>query len=360
MTEPQIMDSRPTSHMVMLPINVKSDIQMSKMIVRGAAWLPPPFQGMTGNDTLSGEPRLMICSETPIHAFPWQKAITKEALEEFHLQKFSTDFCLARGGRPYRNIVRGSEPPDFVVDGEQGRTRLDCTQFAESKRRQAHALFTAVRTTLYDAPPEDYEHLRGLMVFVWAEGNRGFPDLPPRSPERQALLTALRDYCFKPEVGVTTGLGPLPVTAPQIDFQSTDRSWRFLATPICVGAPASLFFLRNGFELSFHYQTDHSARELWSELIRLIDKHDKPEVEELLVTVGAPDHNGFIYPGEQVLYDFMLEQPVVSLQPMKHLRRVLLHSWETGRILQVFPNLIEVAPPMMKGFVAAHQVLSPR
>ena len=172
MTDPQIMDSRPASQIVTLPFHVKASIQVSKVLVRGGAWLPAPFHGMAGNDTLSGEPRLIITSETPIHAFPWQQAITKETLEELHLQKFSTDYCLARGVRPYRNLERGSEPPDFVVDGEQGKTRLDCTQFAESKRRQAHALFTAVRTTLYDAPPEDYEHLRGLMVFVWADGNR--------------------------------------------------------------------------------------------------------------------------------------------------------------------------------------------
>ena len=315
---------------------------------------------MVGDDTTTGEPRLIISAETPIHAFPWATPLSKEALEDFHLQKFSTDYCLARGIRPYKDITRGAEPPDFVAHGENGRTNLDCTQFAASARRQAHALFAAVRAVLYDAPAEDFEHLRGLMVFVWAEGHRGLVDLPPRSSERQALLSALRDYRFNPEAGATTRLGAMPATAPKLDLQAADGGWHFLATPMGIGAPVSPFFVRNGFELSFHYSTDHAARDLWGEIVRLVSKHDKAEVDELVVTVGAPDRQGFIYPGEQVLYEFMFEHSVVTLQPTRHLRRVLAHSWETGRIVQLVPEPAEIAPPLMTGFVPAHQLLRPR
>ncbi len=353
-------DARATGQFMLLPVEIKSGFQVARMVVRSAPWLPPPLHGMIGHDTETKESRILITSETPIHAIPWYSSVTKEKLEEIHLEKFGTDFCLARGIFPYHNARRSDEPPDFIVDGEDKKEiKLDCTQFAVSARRQAHALFTAVRTALFEAPPNHYEHLRGLMVSVWASGKRGFNDLPPRSPERKAFLEALRNYRFNPEAGITTGLGPAPIVAPQLDLHSTDGGWHFLATPIGVSVPASPFFCRNGFELAFHYPTDHRAKELWGELARLITKHDKPEIDELLVTVGAPDYNGFIYPSELVLYDFMLENFNITLA-LRHIKRLFIHSWETGRIIQLWPESSEIAPPMEIGFVPAHYPLRPR
>lgn len=356
----QTTDARATGQFMTLPVEIKAGLQVSRLVVRGAPWFPPPLQGMAGHDIATGELRLVITSEAPMHAVPLSTPISKEDLEELHLQKFCVDFCLAQGVFPYRNARRGGEPPDFIVDGEHVGVRLDCTQFAVATRRQAHALFTAVRTALFEAPSSDYEHLRGLMVFVWAEGKRGSTDLPPRSPERQVFLDALCRYRFNPEAGVTTGLGPMPLVASHMDIQSADGGWRFLATPIGISAPASPFFQRNGFELAFHYPTDHRAQDLWDELARLIQKHDKPEVDELLVTIGAPDRSGFIYPGELVLHDFMLENVQSMTLSLQHLKRVFVHSWETGRVMQLWPEPAEIAPPMATGFVPAHHVLRPR
>jgi hypothetical protein len=354
----QTPDLRATSYLVTLPVELQSGIHATRLLVRGAPWMPPPLQGMAGVDAATGEPRLVLTAETPIHAFPWEASVSKQRLEQLHLEKFCTDFCLAQGLLPYQNVERGDDPPDFVADSGGIRVRVDHTQFAVSSRRGAHAQFAAVRATLFNAPREDYAHLRGLMVFVWASGGRGFTELPPRAPEREALLAALRAYRFNPEAGLTNGVGPLPV-APDVDLKSAG-TWRFLATPLSVSAPASPFFLRNGFELAFHFPTDHTARSLWDELVRLVTKHDKGTADELIVSVGAPDNSGFIYPGEQTLFEFMLDQPPHEFAPCQTLKRVLIHEWETGRIVQFHPQFIEIAPAMMMGFVPAHQPLRPR
>jgi len=135
-------------------------------------------------------------------------------------------------------------------------------------------------------------------------------------------------------------------------------AWTFAATPILGAAPHSTFYLRTGFELGFVFGSKHTAAVGWAELQRLVEKHDRPTVQELVVTVGGPDRMGYVYPAEEAVLDLMLTQFPAVTQP-GNLRRVYLHGWGTGRILQVVPDFREIASGAFLATVPAHQALVP-
>jgi hypothetical protein len=84
--------------------------------------------------------------------------------------------------------------------------------------------------------------------------------------------------------------------------------------------------------------------------------HDKAEITDLIVTIGAPDQLGNIHPSEEVFFDLMLSDPRQG-SPPNHLRKVLAHGWETGRILEVHPQLRVVAPGRFQTTVPPHQLV---
>lgn len=353
-------NSRPVPQFLTLPIFVRERLELRGVAMKAGPWVPPTFQGYFGIRSEDGEPTIILASETPLHTSLLNGQLSKEELEAVHFEKFSADHCLSRGFHPFLNIRAGVNPPDFVAEAGGTEIGVDLTQFTAQERRQAHALFAAVRQAISVCPPERFQHLRGLMVFVWAAGRRGVADLPPRSPEADALTDSLASYRFDPEFSSALGIGPMPAMAPPVDIRSADGGWSFIATPFTASCPSTAFFRRFGFELSFHYPTVHTSEGLWAEISRLISKHDKPEVQELVVTVGAPDRSGVLYPGDTAMCDFILSNPKPLTCIARQLRRVLLHVWETGRIVQLFPALTEVAPALVDQYVPAHSPLKQR
>jgi hypothetical protein len=350
---------RITNQLVTTPFMVREDLHVTKQLVRGAPWMPPPFSGLQAVRAATGESVLIVAGEMPIHLFPWGEDVSKEKLEELHLAKFATDYCIATGRRRYHQLRRGAEPPDFVASLDGRELSIDCIQFALATRRKAQGLFSSVRRAVRTAGPDNFEHLNGLLVYVWVDTPKQQLDLPLRHSEQQELVKALAEFRFSSEMGQTLGSG-VPDQAPEMGIQQSPAGWRFYATPIISAAPSSLFFIEMGFELAFNYPTEHVASDAWAEFERLILQHDKGTADELIVTIGGPDRSGYIYPGEEVLFEFMLSEGAMPKLSPQYVKTVFTHGWESGRIIQFFPEVRLVHGGLFQGSVPAHQILVPR
>jgi hypothetical protein len=147
---------------------------------------------------------------------------------------------------------------------------------------------------------------------------------------------------------------------PDTDVQSTTSGCKFYAVEFRTATPASAFFTEAGFELVLAFQSTHPQDASWLELRRLVDRHDKPEIEELVITVGGPKSNGLAYPSETLLFDAALEIGIPQLQPEPdHLSRIVLHSWGDGRLIQIYPEPVVWPPLYQGGYVAPHYSLAP-
>lgn len=341
-----------------LPFEVAQDLQVNRTFVRTTPWVYPATEGFEGTRPATGESVIIVMGEMPLHFFTWLRPVTKEELEELHLQKFLTDFCIATGTRPYLELSRGSEPPDFVCQTPNGTRRVDCTQFIVGSRRAAHAMFRSIRSAIFDAGPDRFSHLCGLLLWVWADTKRARLDLPLRAPARQELLDALADFEFQPDAGVSSG-SDLPQEAPNFHIHRSSSGWRFYGIPFMNALPTSPFFIKMGFEIAFNYPTEHSAPELWAELERVILQHDQSSVDDVVISVGAPDRDGYIYLGEDALFEFMVREMPMPALTLAYTKRVLVHRWESGEIVQLYPAVETIGGALYQASVSAHQPLTP-
>lgn len=121
-----------------------------------------------------------------------------------------------------------------------------------------------------------------------------------------------------------------------------------------------MLFTMTGFELGRAYTTLLTARAAWQEVQRLVDQHDQPGVDKLLITAGAPDHRGRIFPAEEATASFLLETPLGLTQHPSHIKQVLLHSWATGHATELHPVVNTLFGPIYQSFQPEHSPLARR
>jgi hypothetical protein len=293
-----------------------------------------------------GNPSVIINGEWPIPGVP---SADKESMERLHLDRFCTDTLIGTGLLPYGDISPGSDPPDFVGKSSGQEVGIECTQLTSPVRREVKALFERVRAAIEDTNRDRFRHLRGVNIYMWFDVE-GQISKPPRrtDPEFVAeILEGLDAYRFDPAKAGLPSL-ELPNQAPDLNIHTTPSGCRFYGIAMANAVPATPFFVRLGFEIGLAYTTVHTRDDAIDELARLIDGHDHPRTLDLLITVGGPDIAGYVYPSEDALAIFALEEWFLAKRP-DHLRIVYLHRWSTGSIVELFPTLRVLVPDLYPG-----------
>lgn len=340
-------------HVSWFPIPIYEPFEQLNVHVWNVPWVPPPVLAVEFVSIQSQEPVIIVGGEVPLTAVWQQVESTKADLEMLHLKKFCTDHLFAFGTRPFRTHTRGLDPPDYNVETSTGAQGLDCTQFAVGLRRNAFALFQQIRRIILNEPdPSKFQHLRGLAIAVVVPNVAGLgQELPLRVPAHDELIDALANYRFKPETGQMQEDSSL---SPDLDVQNTIMGWRFYAMQLGTAFPCSEFLIQTGFELGFVYSTKHTPNNLWDETSRLLSKHDKEGVQNVLITAGGPDRWGFVYPSEYLLTDFMIRNCRAQQLTLNHIKHAILHKWGTGELVQIYPKVMTLFPGYSCGFAPSH------
>jgi hypothetical protein len=331
-------------YLTILPMRLDKGFTVTHQVVVPSPWGGPLLMGSLGVD-VAGEPTLIIVNETPVNFIrPSQPLDTpdKWALEMIHLQRAAVDARYATGQELFRAIDKGADPPDAVVDTGNEKYGWELTTLTVEGRRQARDLFNNVRAKLAMQQRHRVSHLAGHLTYMWFGMAAEKAGLPYRRNDATAvdeLLDALATY--KPDPSHYTADvqgGPPPQLPGGYDSVNAPGDVALFSTPFLNGVPTSPLFSLTGVEIGLAYQSNHSASREWSKLRDLINKKDRPENNVLLISVGAPDRVGNQYPAEEVLANFLLDNP----EPVtaNHLSAVLLHFWGTGRAM----NLLGAAP----------------
>jgi hypothetical protein len=100
-----------------------------------------------------------------------------------------------------------------------------------------------------------------------------------------------------------------------------------------------------------------TAKAAWNEIQRLVDEHDRAGVDILLITAAAPDQRGDIYPAEEVIANFALDNALGLIRKPDHIKQIWLHSWMTGRATSLYPKVEPMFGPLYQSFVPLHHPL---
>jgi hypothetical protein len=296
---------------------------------------PGPTVALEGTHE-NGDAVIILGSDAPIQIFRRDSRIDKETLERIQLEKFRFDSLLRSGEVPFEDVRQGSDPPDFsvLVDGQT--SHLDCAALALQNRRTAYQLFRSLRHEIMQfANSVDFGSVGGCVLHItFGEG----ASLPPKRGDKQALKKIVQSIAEFPDqrqeiAKLTSAIlaqGGMPKRLPLdiLTGEAPDSLASFSVNLVPDGSLAGTFYEATGFEcaLGMSFEVTHDST--FAELSRVISQHDQESIDHLLITVGGPDREGYVYPGEEFLHRFARgHHPTCT-----HLRRITLHSFMTGEI----------------------------
>jgi hypothetical protein len=304
----------------------------------------------------------VVTFEWPVpHLAVMGDELSKDMIERLHLERYGTDCLFATGASPYQTLTQGGNPPDFTATMQDGSTvAVDATQLTASGRIAAQAQFERIRRAVLAEPRDKFAHLRGHMLYLWFPTDAGL-GLPHRADG--AVIEIIEALCaYRPDTS-WTDLPPIveemPARLGETDMQTTDSGCTFYAAKFLEAVPSTMFLQRTGFEMALAFQTEHKIDSAWTELARLVERHDKPEIQHLVVTVGGPNRRGLVYPSEEALMHLALATGLPELAP-RHISSVVLHAWGSGQLIRVHPAPVVQTPVLYSGgYVVPHFSLRP-
>lgn len=155
-------------------------------------------------------------------------------------------------------------------------------------------------------------------------GNRRFID---------DVLDAVMHLTPQPAGPSVTETNPFGANPPVI------REWGLvIAWPVARAMPSPFFSLM-GFEF-VHIDSDVILEsDAWDAFQHAIARHDKPQIDTLLITVGAPIEVGFTFPSDLLVARLALKklEAGATITP-NHLTEILVHQWEMRSIYRVTPG----------------------
>jgi hypothetical protein len=339
------------------PIRVEVGWNISGMALALLPWSGLASYSLVDTDA-DGAPLLVVGLEWPLSWLRTVDPLEKFHLEYLHLRRFSADQALATGHHAFGDVQPGSDPPDAIAQTVTGVVGVEATALTIQNRRWAHNLFAQLRQALQAAEPSAFAKLRGHLLYVWfQETAEPGPPVEPHGRSDAAalddLVRAIAEYDSPPDALRHEG-GPAPETLPEIPLAGTGAGAKFYGVPILDGVPGSMLFTLAGFDIGLAYTTPITAEAAWQEVQRLVDKHDQPDVDLLLITAGGPDARGNMFPAEEAVAGFLLEHAVGLSREPEHIRQIVLHSWATGQATTLYPKVQHLFGPLYTSMVPLH------
>lgn len=341
-----------------LPLMVPDEMQMTAVSASMMPWGAPGVMCGRGTTGAHSQPRLLISFEWPMHWLRTAEALSKQERELLQLQRLSGDQLLATGTVPFLNLQPGDDPPDAVGVLPEGSVAIECTTLGIQQRREAYGLFSRIRKRLLMVPNVHLSRLAGHVIYVWFDDAVGRPFARSDDEAAEDLVRQLVEHEPAGEDLWVPHAENMPETAPPIRMITTQSGARFYCVPLVNAAPDTVLFALRGIELGLCLTTVHDAEPEWQSLQATVHRKDREGVEWLVISAGAPDQHGRLFPAEEVLADFLLEHPA-DLPVPKHLKRVTLHFWSTGRAVDLWPSFGAGFGPLYQGVAPSHQPLLP-
>lgn len=328
----------------LMPFTVEQPLTLDQIsMARDPSGTPTSLAAM-GQLADTREPLAILQFETPTQAhLPISK--TQQELDHARLA-----LHLLYGTESIKETMPGGDPPDVLAIARTGLTlRIEVTQLhavtADTVNAPTRWLpFEKLRTALLADAVRMRRRLRahhGKMLCVWfrAPTTELRFDPPARNPRSVESLTTFLETTV-PSQPLRSDL-PL-VASPDSTAQSSDGNFGVTWLDV-TERYTSPFMTALGFELALVHSGTMYQSTVGDEIRRLILKHDKPNIDLLVITTNSPLRSGLQFPsGELVSALAMDRSDHLGTFTTENVRNVLLLDAASGRRAW----LLGSAPPL--------------
>lgn len=286
----------------------------------------PMIIGKTTNGTDTFSP-----SNNTFHREPFNN---KKAMELEHLQHFEAAVRRQHPKYAFSLIGDGLDPPDFQIQRGDQIVGLELTMFAPYKRRERLKFFAKIQHRMKELLENKLIFgLSGIHIEL-SFGDFGGKPKPIREEALQELVDAFIQLTKRPRdpLSSTNDWGSTPYPLGQEGSADEGSIHWYVAGVADAPLRGSALANSTGFELTYTQTGWTSKNEINAQLQACIDAKDKPGADELLISAGAPDREGWQIFAESDCLWYCMEEWQGLLSTPKHLKRIFLDIWGPDRV----------------------------
>jgi hypothetical protein len=279
--------------------------------------------------------------------------LTKDELETWHLGQINADHFCGTGMRFVPGEWKKTERPDFLLNIPEGEERLgvELSAFTVQERRAMEATARRLRKEL-EKQAARFAYLAGCRVMLGVETGHGPASVARINKEfanaerwlavieklvRPSTLSLLSQF----EHGFPEKL-PLGILTEAKEGNIVASCQEHIAADIAKAYPQTSLP-----SLDMVFGVNMTVSELHAEMQSRISDHDYNGVDVLVLTAGAPDGTGMGYLEDELLLEFLLKNlSKMATFNIVHIKRVVAHYWSNGKLVQIFPHVQELVPPI--------------
>ncbi|WP_405151070.1 hypothetical protein OG308_15790 [Nocardia salmonicida] len=321
------------------PMKMEVDATISQQILsRGASDLID-LQWLAGVTNGTEEPVSVLVMEVP-HAKSAKRS--KQEQETDDVLAFLSACNLSSNALAVVPGPDGNEPPDCLADVGDRRYAIEAAQLMlPSPNSKANSvarwrIFEQLSDELFRQSGRLQSRLRqhrGHMVTVWFNF-----DSDNRLPPRNGNISEMVDHLKNAHPPIKDDFEPiyrgLPKTIPPNtaikynESKSVGCTWTALPPTYQSALQRAI-----GFDIGLAYYETYTQSMLRAELRRVIEQHDDPRSDILVLTVGAETRGGIYFPSTKLFADalFVDQSPLDGWQP-RALPAVAIHDAHNNRV----------------------------
>jgi hypothetical protein len=313
-----------------LPLELREELHASSKVISIGPQGERTLYALWGTSKL-GEPMFALVYDLPVLVVAPRTKLKKEMddVRIFLAQSSGRDdFEIGPGPHP-------NEPPDVFAEVAGHKVGIETTQLLMPSAAAAKNLTSISRAKVFE---QLRDHLlsrsaqlkgalrqhRGRVLYIWfASPDSVARGMPPRQSALETVIQFLKDS-YPPD---RIPQGPSPKVAPKNSVAwSGDRqigvTWADLPRGYVSTTTKML-----GFEIGLSYNAEVSRGDVRNELRRLLEQHDHPTSEVVLVTLNGSLASGLYFPSSHLVSRLLFEDPdPLSGWVPRHVTRVVIHD----------------------------------
>ncbi|WP_284077170.1 hypothetical protein [Herbaspirillum aquaticum] len=267
----------------------------------------------------------------------------KKAMEHAHLRHFQESVKKKFPQYSFSDFQEGADPPDFEIKRGGITSGLELTMYTLGERREQIKFFAKIQEQVKQlVESKAIDSLEGVRIHL-SFGELGGKPNKVKDEVLQELMDAFIQLTHRPKGPMPKDLNfkkaPYPVGE---EGQVGNGAIHWMVTGLSnMPLRGSALANATGFELSYTQAFPTSRKEIIAQLQACIDAKDKPGADELLISAGAPDTNGWqIFAESECLIICMKSWKGLDKAP-KHLKRIFLDIWGSESVFIIHDALKE-------------------
>lgn len=261
----------------------------------------------------------------------------KQAMELAHLRHFHTNLQKEHPQYAFSEFWEGSDPPDFEIRRGEHIAGLELTMYTLPKRREQVKFFARIQEKAKElAKSGSLMGLDGIHVEI-SFGELGGKPSHIGEDVLNELMKEFIELTKRPREPI-----PLDGDFRNPPYPQGQEGWVGNGSIHWVVATVSNQPFRGspladatGFEMTYTHRAHTTCNQILDHLQNCINSKDKPGADELLISVGAPDTDGWLIFAESRGLTQCMEAWEGRTVPPKHLKRIFVDIWGQERIFVI-------------------------